>query len=57
MIEHEGQAAAIDDEQKSLTEQSPSEKLETETPISPATPGVESPANKEVKNEINPNTE
>ena len=57
MNEQEGQAAAMNDEQKPLEEQSPSEKLETDTPISPATPGAESPGNKEVKNEDNPNTE
>ena len=57
MNEHEGQAEAMNDEQKPLAEQSPSEKLETETPISPATPGIESPASKEIKNEDKPNTE
>ena len=57
MNEHEGQAAATNDEPKPLAEQSPTEKLETETPISPAAPGIESSANKEVKNEDNPNTE
>ena len=57
MNEHEGQAEVLNDEQEPLAEQSPSEKLETETPISPATPGIESPDKKEIKNEDNPNAE
>ena len=55
MIENEDRPG--NDDEKPLTEQSPSEKLETETPISPATPGVESPASEEIKQEVKPNTE
>ena len=57
MNEHEGQAEVLNDEQNPLAEQSPSEKLETETPISPAVPGAESSDSKDIKNETNPNTE
>ncbi|MCU1267292.1 MAG: hypothetical protein JWM21_3610 [Acidobacteria bacterium] len=38
-------------------EQSPSEKLETEKPISPPTPGIEDPDSEELKDETSPNTE
>lgn len=43
--------------QEEAREQSPSEKLETEKPISPATPGIESADSNEIKDEVNPNTE
>ena len=55
MIENESRPS--NDEQKPLTEQSPSEKLQTETPISPATPGAENPDSEEIKQEVQPNTE
>jgi hypothetical protein len=57
MIENEGQPETLSDSEKPLAEQSPSEKLETETPISPATPGIENPDSEEIKQEAHPNTE
>ena len=47
----------MNEDAKPLADQSPSEKLETDIPISPATPGVESPESDEVKEETSPNTE
>jgi hypothetical protein len=56
-MEKERRVETMDDEQKRLGEQSPSEKLETETPISPPTPGAENSDSEGVKEETSPNTE
>jgi hypothetical protein len=57
MMENASRVETMNDEQKPLVDQSPAEKLEAETPISPATPGAESPGSEEVKAETSPNTE
>lgn len=56
MSEEQGQAAALRDE-KSLGEQSPSEKLEGKRPDYETTPGAQNPESTEIKDESNPNTE
>jgi hypothetical protein len=56
-MENESRVEPMNEEVKPLADQSPSEKLENETPISPATPGVESSESDEVKEETSPNTE
>jgi hypothetical protein len=53
MTENEGRVDTTNDEQ----EESPSEKLETEKPISPPSPGIENPDREELKDETGPNTE
>jgi hypothetical protein len=57
MAENEATAPVFNEEQKPLEEQSPSEKLEKTAPDYQTTPGAENPDSKEVKQEINPNTE
>jgi hypothetical protein len=57
MAENESPNETLNDEQKPVAEESPAEKLDTEKPISPVTPGIESPESKEIKKEVNPNTE
>ena len=47
----------ITEEQKPVVEQSPDEKLENKQPDSSPIPGAQNPASKEIKNEVNPNTE
>ena len=47
----------ISEEQKPVAELSPDEKLENKKPDDPPIPGAQNPASKEIKKEINPNTE
>ena len=45
------------EQQGTARAESPSEKLETETPTGSLVPGAENPESQEIKHEINPNTE
>ena len=56
MSENEKQSEATSDE-KQTDELSPSEKLEDVTPTGSLVPGAQNPESKEIKKEINPNTE
>ena len=44
-------------DQNPNAEKSPTEKLEGKQPPGSPTPGAQNPESKEIKNEINPNTE
>ncbi len=57
MNSREGQGRAQTEGQKPPAEQSPSEKLQTETPAGSLIPGAENPKSEEIKKEVNPNTE
>jgi hypothetical protein len=57
MEENDKQNKATDEEQQPTNELSPSEKLEDVTPTGSLIPGAENPESKEIKKEINPNTE
>ena len=57
MEENDKQNEARNEEQQPTAEQSPSEKLEDATPTGSLIPGAENPESKEIKKEINPNTE
>jgi hypothetical protein len=57
MAENESRNETLNDERKPAADESPAEKLDTEKPISPVKPGIESPESKEIKNEVKPNTE
>lgn len=57
MSENEGTGKAMQGEQKSEAEKSPTEKLEGEHPTGALTPGVENPESTEIKEEKSPNTE
>ena len=56
MSENEKQDEATSSE-KQTDELSPSEKLEDVTPTGSLVPGAQNPESKEIKKEINPNTE
>jgi hypothetical protein len=45
------------EDQNPTTELSPSEKLEDVMPTGSLIPGAQNPESKEIKNEVNPNTE
>jgi hypothetical protein len=45
------------EDQNSTGELSPSEKLEDVTPTGSLIPGAQNPESKEIKDEVNPNTE
>lgn len=55
--ENEKQNEGTNEEQQPTAELSPSEKLEDVTPTGSLIPGAENPESKEIKKEINPNTE
>jgi hypothetical protein len=57
MEENEKQNETTNEEQKTTAELSPSEKLEGVTPTGSLIPGAQNPESKEIKKEINPNTE
>lgn len=57
MEETEKQNEPTNEEQQPTAELSPSEKLEDVTPTGSLIPGAENPESKEIKKEINPNTE
>jgi hypothetical protein len=57
MEENEKQNETTNEEQKTTDELSPSEKLEGVTPTGSLIPGAQNPESKEIKKEINPNTE
>jgi hypothetical protein len=57
MEEDEKQNETTNEEQKTTAELSPSEKLEGVTPTGSLIPGAQNPESKEIKKEINPNTE
>lgn len=57
MEENEKQDETTNEEQKTTAELSPSEKLEGVTPTGSLIPGAQNPESKEIKKEINPNTE
>lgn len=52
MEDNEGQGS-----EPTAPEQSPAEKLERDDSVYPSVPGSQNPDSKEVKREINPNTE
>jgi len=54
---NQGQSRAADQEEKPKAEESPSEKLEEETPTGSLVPGAENPESEEIKQEKNLNTE
>ena len=47
----------VEEEQISLSGESPAEKLEDERPVGSLVPGAENPASSEIKREFKPNTE
>lgn len=47
----------ISEEEKPMAETSPDEKLQNKKPDGSPIPGAQNPASKEIKKEINPNTE
>jgi hypothetical protein len=53
----EKQDESVNEEQNPTAELSPSEKLEGVTPTGSLIPGAQNPESKEIKNEVNPNTE
>jgi hypothetical protein len=57
MEENEKENEATNEEQQPTDELSPSEKLEDVMPTGSLVPGAENPDSKEIKKEINPNTE
>ncbi|MBA2731380.1 MAG: hypothetical protein H0U54_00660 [Acidobacteria bacterium] len=57
MEEKEGQSENQSGGQKPTPEESPAEKLETNTPTGSLIPGSENPESEEIKKELNPNTE
>ena len=57
MEEDEKQNEPTNKEQQPTAELSPAEKLEDVTPTGSLIPGAENPESKEIKKEINPNTE
>ena len=57
MHENDKRDKPISEEQKSVAELSPDEKLENKKPDSSRIPGAQNPASEEIKKEINPNTE
>jgi hypothetical protein len=57
MEDQERQNEPANEERQPATELSPSEKLEDVTPTGSLVPGAENPESKEIKKEINPNTE
>jgi hypothetical protein len=57
MEENEKQNEPTNKEQQPEAELSPSEKLEDVTPTGSLIPGAQNPESKEIKKEINPNTE
>ena len=57
MNENERQGEAVSEDQNPTAELSPSEKLEDVTPTGSLVPGAQNPESKEIKNEVNPNTE
>jgi hypothetical protein len=57
MNQDEKQDESLNEEQQPTAELSPSEKLEDITPTGSLIPGAQNPESKEIKKEINPNTE
>lgn len=57
MSNNEGTGRAMENEQKSEAEKSPTEKLEGEKPTGSLTPGAENPDSAEIKQEKSPNSE
>jgi hypothetical protein len=57
MSAKEEREAEMKDDQQPGTEKSPTEKLEGKQPPGSAIPGAQNPESKEIKHEINPNTE
>lgn len=57
MANNERQGASLKKEDEVAAEQSPSEKLEGKMPPGATVPGAQNPDSKEIKKEINPNTE
>jgi hypothetical protein len=57
MSENERQDDSVNEDQNPTAELSPSEKLEDVTPTGSLIPGAQNPESKEIKKEVNPNTE
>ncbi|HYJ45751.1 MAG TPA: hypothetical protein VEV81_03985 [Pyrinomonadaceae bacterium] len=57
MDSDERQEEPVNEEGQPTAELSPSEKLEGVTPTGSLIPGAQNPESKEIKKEINPNTE
>ena len=57
MSAKEERDAGRKDDRQPGTEESPTEKLEGKQPVGSPIPGAQNPESKEIKHEINPNTE
>ena len=57
MSAKEERTTGMKDDQKTVAEKSPTEKLEGKQPPGSTIPGAQNPESKEIKKEINPNTE
>jgi len=57
MNQDERQDDSVNEDQNPTAELSPSEKLEDVTPTGSLIPGAQNPESKEIKKEVNPNTE
>ena len=57
MADNSEQGRASKAERKPEAEKSPSEKLEESRPTGSLVPGAENPESREIKKEVNPNTE
>ena len=57
MSAKEERTPEMKDDQETVAEKSPSEKLEGKLPPGTTIPGAQNPESKEIKKEINPNTE
>ena len=57
MADNSEQSGASRAERKPEAEKSPSEKLEKSQPTGSLVPGAENPESREIKKEVNPNTE
>jgi len=57
MNQDERQDDSVNEDQNAAAELSPSEKLEEVPPTGSLIPGAQNPESKEIKKEVNPNTE
>ena len=57
MLSNEGQSKSLEQNEETTAEPSPAQKLEGEAPPGSVVPGAENPESKEIKKEVNPNTE
>jgi len=57
MNQDEKQVESVNEDEQPTPELSPSEKLEDVKPSGSLVPGAQNPESKEIKSEVNPNTE